>query len=185
MWEDLVKIDRDLFVYLNSSWLSNFDTFWLVVTRIENWIPLYIVFFYLLYKKNKQPYNLVTMVAIPLLAAFTLGLTNLVKHTVARLRPNNNPILMDHITILQTPENFSFWSGHSAVSFAVTTFVILVLQAHRAKRVYFLFYVWPVLFALSRIFNGVHYPADIAVGAFVGSTLGLLSYKIVFLLKHN
>jgi undecaprenyl-diphosphatase len=41
--------------------------------------------------------------------------------------------------------------------------------------VYFSF-IWPILFAGSRIYVGVHYPSDIIVGALVGSVLALLGY---------
>ncbi len=93
-------------------------------------------------------------------------LTTVVKTYVARLRPNNEPLLHDLIRVLQEPHNFSFFSGHAASSFSVTTFVVLSLRG-MYKWVY-IFYIWPILFASSRIFVGVHYPGDILVGAGVG-----------------
>jgi undecaprenyl-diphosphatase len=41
----------------------------------------------------------------------------------------------------------------------------------------YLAFIWPILFAGSRIYVGVHYPSDILVGAFVGSILAVLGYR--------
>jgi undecaprenyl-diphosphatase len=41
-----------------------------------------------------------------------------------------------------------------------------------------IFYVWPLLFALSRIYLGVHYPVDIIVGAIVGLLAAFAFYRL-------
>lgn len=183
MWEELLQLDHDLFTYINSSWLGQFDRFWVLVTSIENWIPLYVLFFYLLYKKFAKPFNFLLMSGIPVIAMGTLILTNLVKNHIQRLRPNNNPLLIETIKILQEPRNFSFWSGHTAVSMAVTLFVYILLNKQHPKKWYLLFFIWPLLFALSRIMNGVHFPSDVFVGAIVGSSIGYCSYKLAVAFK--
>jgi undecaprenyl-diphosphatase len=52
----------------------------------------------------------------------TLGFTNFVKNMVGRLRLNNEADLLDLIRILQTPSNYSFFSGHASSSFVLATF---------------------------------------------------------------
>jgi len=178
MWDDLVQLDRDIFSYVNSLWIGQFTEFWLFITQIEYWFPLYLFFFYLLYKSMSWRKGIASIGMVLTTAVFTLWLTNGVKNFVARLRPNNEPILMDTINILQHPENFSFWSGHSAVSFAVTTIVVLLLQHYKPSRWHYLFYIWPIMFAFSRLFVGVHYPADITVGMLVGLLTGFLFFKL-------
>ncbi|MEN8817364.1 MAG: phosphatase PAP2 family protein [Nonlabens sp.] len=189
MWESIVQADQDIFIWVNGLWISKFHSFWVFVTQIENWFLLYLFFFFLLFKKLNSPVNYIAMTAIPLVVFITLALTNLVKNEVERLRPNNEPVLMDSIQILLKPENFSFWSGHSAVSFAVTTFVVLALRSKDMSKWMLLFYIWPIIFAFSRIFIGVHYPADITVGMLVGITSGWLFFilftKISRLLQHT
>ncbi len=192
MWETLVEYDRELFRFLNSLWIGEFDTFWIYVTQIENWIPLYLLIFYFLLRAYRFKSAILSISGVFAVAAITLGLTNLVKNQIARLRPNNEPILMDSIRIYQTPENFSFWSGHSAVSFAVATFVVLLLVASQAKALHkpqaintkwlLLIYIWPVTFALSRIMVGVHYPTDVVVGMLVGLLLGYAFAKACLIL---
>ena len=192
MWETLVEYDRELFRFLNSLWIGEFDTFWIYVTQIENWIPLYLLFFYFLLRAYRLKPAILSIFGVFAVAAATLGLTNLVKNQIARLRPNNEPILMDSIRIYQTSENFSFWSGHSAVSFAVATFVAFLLITTQAKSYHkpnaidskwlLLIFIWPVTFALSRIMVGVHYPFDVIVGMLVGALLGYAFAKAYFFL---
>lgn len=175
MWEQLQQWDRSLFIYLNSLGIEEYDAFWIFVTKIEHWTPLYILFFILFFIVYTRRKAFIGVGITLLVFVTTLGLTELVKNTVGRLRPNNNTELSDLIRVLQTPGNFSFFSGHAAVSFAITTFVVLALRS-RFKWVY-LFYIWPLLFIMSRILVGVHYPGDIFVGALVGTTIGFVFWK--------
>lgn len=177
MWEQLLQWDRDLFVYLNSLGIEDYDTFWVFVTKIENWTPLYLLFFilfFIVYNKRKA---LIGAGLTLFVFVLTLTLTDLVKNAVGRLRPNNTLDLTDLIRVLQTPDNFSFFSGHAAVSFAMTTFVVLCLR-HRFKWTY-VFYIWPLLFIMSRILVGVHYPGDVFVGALVGTLIAWCSWKFL------
>ncbi len=178
MWESLIEIDQQFFKYINTSYLSKFESFWLFVTQLETWLPLYITFFFFLFKKLPKRLNLLAMAIMVIGTVTAIGLTDLVKNTVERLRPSNDPAMIDSIDILQRPESFSFWSGHTAVSVTVSLLVYLLLQRYAPTRWWQLFFIWPFLFAVSRIFVGVHYPLDVLVGAIVGIILAMLFYKI-------
>ncbi|MGB5980915.1 MAG: phosphatase PAP2 family protein [Nonlabens sp.] len=180
MWDDLVKVDQDIFRFLNNLWIGEFEQFWLFVTQIENWIPLYLFFFFLLFRAYKKPVNFAAILSVLAVAGTTLTLTNLVKNQIARLRPNNEPLLVDSIRFYDMPENFSFWSGHSAVSCSVATFTVILLSQKMDSKWIYLIYIWPLMFALSRIFVGVHYPADVIVGILVGMFLGYAFAKAFF-----
>ena len=177
MLEQLNDWDSDMFIYLNSLGIEDYDAFWIYVTQIHHWIPLFILFFILYFLAFN--WKKATFAILSLLSAFgtTLALTNLTKNLVSRARPNNVDELADIIRILQTPENYSFFSGHASSSFVVTTFVVLTLREKFKWPVYF-FYIWPLLFCMSRIYVGVHYPVDILVGAMVGTLIALAFYKI-------
>lgn len=177
MWEQLQQWDRDLFIYLNSLGIEAYDAFWIFVTKIEHWIPLYLLFFTLFFIAYKKRKALIGVGLTILVFVITLAITDTTKILVGRLRPNNTLDLADIIRILQTPDNFSFFSGHAAVSFAITTFVVLGVR-QRFKWVY-IFYIWPLLFIMSRILVGVHYPGDILVGALVGTAIALLFWRLL------
>lgn len=176
MLEQINKWDRDLFVFLNNLGIESYDSFWIFITNVRHWIPLYILFFILIFAAFYWKQALFN--SLFLLAAFfsTLGFTNFVKNMALRLRPNNEPELLDLIRILQTPSNFSFFSGHASTSFVVTTFVILSLRK-KYKWIY-IFYLWPILFVWSRVYVGVHYPLDLMVGAIVGILFAWIFYKL-------
>lgn len=175
--DQIIEWDRELFLYLNGLNTGNWDQFWLLVTRIENWIPLYIIFFILFWKTLSRKRAIQATLSTIILVVFTLGITALVKNSVTRLRPSNTPELEGYVRVLQENTDFSFFSGHSAVSFAITVFIILVLRSH-IKWIWLLF-IWPIIFAISRIFVGVHYPGDLLIGAIVGTIFGVSMWKII------
>ena len=113
---------------------------------------------------------------IAVLIAFTDQTTNLFKHTFQRLRPCNNPEINTIIRVVQVRKSYSFFSGHAANTMAVATFLFLVLKRH-FKYLGFLF-LWPLIFAYSRIYLGLHYPGDILTGYFFGALFGSLLYLV-------
>lgn len=175
--DQITEWDKELFLYLNGLNTGNWDTFWLLVTHIENWIPLYVIFFVLFWKTLSRKRALLATLFTFILTGCTLGITTIVKNSVTRLRPSNAPELDGLVRVLQDSPDFSFFSGHSAVSFAITVFIVLVLKSH-TKWIWLLF-IWPLLFAISRIFVGVHYPGDLLIGAIVGTLLGITTWKLI------
>jgi undecaprenyl-diphosphatase len=176
MWEQLAEWDRDAFIFLNNLGVEDYDAFWIFITIPKHWVPLYIIIlilFFFAFNWRKASLGVFFLLVDVLV---TVGFTNLVKVNIARLRPSNQPLLENLIRVIQEPHNFSFFSGHAASSFTVTTFVVLILR--RRFRWIYLLYIWPILFALSRILVGVHYPADILVGAGFGVLMAMLFYLL-------
>ncbi|MEH6765633.1 MAG: phosphatase PAP2 family protein [Aequorivita antarctica] len=174
MLETLRQWDRELFVYLNSLGIERFDFFWIYVTKIESWTPLFILFILLIFYYYKGKKAIAVFLFALLTFAITFLFTTVVKDYVARLRPNNVEAFTELIRILQKPTSYSFFSGHASSSFSITTFIVLVLRKF-TKWIY-LAYLWPLIFVMSRIYVGVHYPSDILVGALVGTIFAFVFY---------
>jgi len=183
MLQTLKEWDRELFIYLNGLGIERFDSFWIFVTQIETWTPLFLLFFILFFYKHGAKKGFLLVLFTIVTFAVTITFTNLVKEYIARLRPNNVEALSEFIRILQKPTNYSFFSGHASSSFAVTTFVALSLRTK--TRWIYLAYLWPLIFVLSRIYVGVHYPSDLFVGALVGTSIAFLFYKLWKLLLQR
>lgn len=174
MLQTLKQWDRDVFIFLNNLGIGDFERFWIFVTQIDSWTPLFVLFIILLFYYYREKKGGTVVFFMLLTFGVTMAFTGFVKEYVARLRPNNLQALGGLIQILQTPSNYSFFSGHASSSFAITTFVVLSIRKY-TKWIYFA-YLWPLLFTMSRIFVGVHYPSDIFVGALVGTAFAFLSH---------
>lgn len=174
--ERIIEKDKELFIYLNSLGVESWDHFWMIITNQFNWIPLFLLLFILIFKAYGWKKGIILVVVTTLLVAFSDQFVNFIKDFFERLRPNNDPSINNIIRILKTPRSFSFVSGHSTTSFAVTTFMILTLKKY--YKYAYLLLIWPILFAYSRIYIGVHFPIDIIVGMLLGVLEGVIFYKI-------
>lgn len=103
-----------------------------------------------------------------------LAATGLVQGVVKRYFRMRRPYAHElAIEVGARPVDSSFPSGHSAASFAAATALTMYYPA-----------VGPLLFAgassvgLSRVYLGHHFPSDVAVGAALGSAIGLLSARL-------
>jgi len=176
MVEWLLETDRKLFVFLNGLGSETFDGFWLVITRQWAWIPFFLVILYLLVKHLGWKHVLLIALMITVLLTFTDQTTNLVKKYFQRARPVNTPELADLIRAVQRRSSYSFFSGHASNSMAAAVFLYLVLRRY-IKYMGFLF-LWPLIFAYSRIYLGLHYPLDILCGYIWGIIVGLLVFQL-------
>jgi undecaprenyl-diphosphatase len=167
--------DWELMVFLNNSSPDALNVFWSFVTYTENWIPFYLLLLALFFYKSELKKSFVRILLLVLSVGITHLITELVKNLVERPRPNVTEEIMNSIKILYEPSNYSFFSGHASTSFAATVFIFLLLKS-KFKYLGSIF-IWPVLFSLSRIFVGVHFPSDIIVGGCVGTLIAILFFK--------
>ena len=176
MLNKIIGLDKELFVFLNSFGSKNFDGLWLFITSQVNWTPFFLVIFYLFYKKIGWKNFLLAIVFIALLILVSDQTCNLFKNHFQRLRPCNDEQLKNIIRIVKSSDTFSFYSGHAANSMATTTFVFLFLRKH--YKYAFLIFLFPLIFAYSRIYLGLHFPIDILTGYIFGATFGILFYNL-------
>jgi undecaprenyl-diphosphatase len=185
MLEEIISLDKQLLVYLNSFGSPEFDNLWLYLTKQANWWPFFLLLAFLIYKKI-GPKNLgIIILFIALLLLIGNESVEFVKNSVQRLRPCNDPEIKDIIRVVHYSKTFSFFSGHAANSIASMTFLFLILRKH--YKYTFLIFLYPLIFAYSRIYLGVHFPIDILTGYTFGIVLGSLCYKgfLFFQNKYN
>jgi len=168
--KEVIAYDQQLFVFLNNLGSAAYDEFWLFLTKQTHWTPFFLVLLLVIYKKVGWKQTLFLLFFMAALITFTDQFTNLVKNNVQRLRPCNTPNLLGHIRIVKASDTFSFFSGHAANSMAVATFLFAVF---RSKISWFKWlFLWPLVFAYSRIYLGLHFPLDILAGFAFGSCSG-------------
>jgi undecaprenyl-diphosphatase len=185
MLEKLIQLDVQLLVFLNGLGSATYDGLWLFITKQSNWTPFFLVLLYLVYKKTGIKSTLYLLLFVTLLLVVTDQTTNLFKITFQRLRPCNNPEINSIIRLVKPSNSFSFFSGHAANSMATMTFLFVVLKKY--YRYTFILFLFPLIFAYSRIYLGLHYPLDILTGYFFGGTFGFVTYKLYqkYILKDS
>lgn len=174
--EQILQLDQDLFIFLNGLGSESFDPFWKIITKQIYWAPFFLGVFYLLQKKVGWKNFGIIILFLAVLITFTDQITNLFKYSFQRLRPCNVPELDGIIRKVVTRKSFSFFSGHASNSMASTVFIFLILRKYYRNT--FLLFAFPLIFAYSRIYLGLHFPGDILTGYLFGATFGIVFYKL-------
>jgi len=174
--EKIIQYDKDLLVYLNSLGNENWDTFWMTITNQFSWIPLYLLFLFLINKSFGWKKGLSLLLLTALLVTFSDQFTVFIKNYFERLRPNQDTSINEIIRILKNNKSFSFLSGHATTSTAVSLLIHLSLK--KDYKYTLLFFIWPLLFAYSRIYIGVHFPIDVIAGSVLGVLIGFIFYRL-------
>jgi undecaprenyl-diphosphatase len=176
MFEKIIDLDKEVLVYLNNLGSETYDGLWLIITKQIYWTPFFLFIFYLLQKKigwKKFGYYILFTAVLLLICDQTV---NLFKYGFERLRPVNDTEINGLLRIVKTSKSFSFFSGHATNSIASTVFMVMVLRKYY-KHAYLLF-LFPLIFAYSRIYLGLHFPTDILTGYVFGATMGFVCYKL-------
>ncbi len=177
--EKIIELDKKIFLFFNTSGSETFDAFFKFITHTWAWTPFFIFLAYLVYKKlgwKNLAFVIVTIAIIILVCDQT---TNFVKNSFQRLRPCNTEDLKPMIRIVKHSDTYSFFSGHASNSLATMTFIFLLLKNHYKKYLSLIF-LYPLIFAYSRIYLGLHFPFDVLVGYIFGCLVGIVFYKIFY-----
>jgi undecaprenyl-diphosphatase len=173
MLEQLKSLDTHLFLAINGAHSSFFDFLMFWVSDRLIWIPLYIFLAYLLFRNyGKRAWILVLFAGLAI-AISDQSCMLLFKNVFHRLRPCHEPSLegMVHLVNGHCGGKYGFISSHAANSFALATYLSLLL----GKKIrYFTIFiiVWALLLCYSRVYLGVHYPGDVIVAAIWGAGIG-------------
>ncbi len=176
MIEYLINIDKELFLFLNSFHSVFWDEVMLIITGKKTWIPMYLVILFYIFRTYKLKGFIVLLFIVLTITLADQISVKLFKNIFERLRPCYNPEIKD---ILHCPRlsggHFGFVSSHAANTFGFALFSLLLFKNLK----YSIFIVlWATVVSYSRIYLGVHYPADIVGGALLGIIIGIVVYKL-------
>ena len=176
MLDNLIQKDQQLLIYLNNLGTDFLDPIFMYITHQINWWPFFLILIFLLLKKISLKQFGLLVVVLALFFVFTDQMTNVVKYAVARLRPVNDPEILPHLRYLRGANSPSFFSGHASNSSGSILLIFLIMKSYY-KYAWVIFF-FPLLFAYTRIYLGLHYPLDILCGYVFGLSSGLLFYNI-------
>jgi undecaprenyl-diphosphatase len=182
--EQLVELDREIFLFLNNLGNPAWDDFWNFITNKFASIPFYALLVFFLYKALGLKRTLLTLVLVAVLITMTDQLSNLFKHFFERPRPCRQEGVMEHARFVAVRcGRFGYFSAHAASSAALCIFLGMILKNYW-KHIFPVLIFWALLVSYSRIYIGVHYPADIITGWVLGIIIGYLLFLFhKFLLK--
>ena len=176
----LLQIDLGLLHFFNSGGGNLFiDQMAWVLTSGWTWIPLYLVLFYIVMRNNET----MPQIGLAVLGAFLCVLVadglvdGIIKPTVARWRPSNDPLVKYTIHIVNNMrlKDYGFCSAHAANTMSLAVFFSLLI---RSKLMSITLVCWSLLNCWTRLYLGVHYPSDILCGLAIGAVVGFLVYVL-------
>ncbi len=184
--EQVIAADQFLFELINGQ-AHNAVLDWLMPIWREKstWVPLYIALAaFVGYKYRIQGLYLVLALALAVGLADTVS-SKIIKPSVHRLRPCNDPALKDEVQLLvHCGSGYSFTSSHASNHFAVASFLSLTLGLHY-RRIRWPLYLWAASIALGQVYVGVHFPLDIFIGAILGIIIGNIVAKTYLRLLNS
>lgn len=176
MFDILLQKDKQILIYLNNLGNEQWDPLWLFITNQLSWAPLFLLIIYIIFKKFGLKKGGFIFFFIILLVAFSDQFTNLIRGIFERLRPNNDVSINHLLRTLINPQSYSFTSGHATTSMTFSVFIYMLFKDNYKYMKYI--FIFPLVFAYSRLYLGVHYPIDILSGATIGTILGCYAFKL-------
>jgi len=148
------------------------------------WIPLYIFFLWMVYKKYPKNFWMV-IITCALLVLVNDQLCNLFKSGIGRFRPTHDPVIGQLVLTVNDYRGgkYGFYSAHAAISFSIATFISML--RNDAPKIVIIAFFYALLHSFSRIYLGVHFPSDIVVGMTVGVFTGWLFAELYVKLYNH
>ena len=182
MIEDILNLDTELFIYLNSLGFPLFDNFWIFLSNKEANVLFYFTLLVLYFYKRSLKFKFSELFYLLILIAFMIAITdqtaNLFKDSFQRLRPCYNEMIKDSLRLVKEScgGKYGFFSAHASNSFTLAVFFGL-LYKNKFKYLIYFSLLYASLISYSRIYLGVHFPLDILFGAAFGLIIGILTFN--------
>jgi undecaprenyl-diphosphatase len=178
--EYIKQFDQALFLFLNSLHHPFMDPVMSFFSARFTWIPFYVILLFLIVKKSgpKALIFILPAVFLIILAADQISY-HFFKEAFQRYRPCHNESIKHLVYLVDgCGGKHGFVSSHAANTFALAVFLGNILK-NKIRYFFPLMLLWAALVSYSRIYLGVHYPADIIGGAMLGSIIGAVGYLLI------
>jgi membrane-associated phospholipid phosphatase len=179
-WNEILLWDKWLFLKINSEYTNPaFDYIMPYLRNSVYWTPLYLFVFAFVTMNYKKKGWWWCVLFLCLVAMTDIISSRVFKETFDRIRPCNEPEMLQHMRLLVRgcPGGYGFTSSHAANHFGMATYFFLTFRFAFKKWVWIAF-AWAAIVCYAQLYVGVHYPLDIIGGAFLGIFFGALVAKI-------
>jgi undecaprenyl-diphosphatase len=146
--------------------------YWMSDARV--WTPLYLFFLWAIAKVYNWKTAFLTLLGVLVVVTFCDRISvELFKEVFERYRPSRNLELYDQVHIVNDYRGgkYGFVSSHATNFFGICTFLFMILKRPYPKQAPYIF-LFAALVSYTRIYLGVHYPADILAGGVLGVLIG-------------
>lgn len=179
-------LDESLLLFINGMHNSLLDQIMWTASEKWVWIPFYLLFAYLIFKRDTWRNGAICLLLIMRLITITdQTCGSLIRPMAERLRPSNpaNPVSgFIHIVNGYHGGRYGFPSCHAANSLALSVFLSFYFKC---KAITTVMLAYAMLVSYSHIYLGVHYPGDVLGGMAVGSTYAYLLYLAFSCYKYR
>ncbi|MCH5175935.1 MAG: phosphatase PAP2 family protein [Prevotellaceae bacterium] len=176
---ELNELDHQLTLAINGSDSLFWDNVMYTVTNTFSWSLVILTLLIIVFKNNNWKEALMVYLTIALLIFVADRLcSGIVKPTVARWRPTQDPHLMYFIDVVRNNRGgkYGFFSGHACNTMCMAVFLSCLF---RSTKITVTLIFWSLTTTFTRLYLGVHYLGDVCVGFIVGTLLGLLFYWVM------
>lgn len=190
-WENLHHLDQQITLFINSFNSAPSDAVMQFFSIVKIWFPMYAIIAALMFWRLGWKKGLIALGAMILMVVCCDQFANLIKDSVARLRPLRDPYMIEHgLHVVESNGGglYGFFSGHAANSFGFAVCSYMLIRQDRRLRwrgyAAWIFF-WAAMVSVSRIFVGKHFFGDVVVGAAVGSAIGWVLASIAIRLMNR
>lgn len=176
--EEIIRLDKELFLYLNTMGTPQWDGFWTFISERTYWIPFYFVLLYVLYRNFGLKKTGLILAFTLLMVLATDQITNILKDSIQRYRPCFHEEFEGIMRAVgcERRGRFGFTSAHASNHFGIALFLGLILGS-KFKWALPALLIWAAFISYSRIYLGVHFPLDVICGGMMGLLIGYGFYK--------
>ncbi len=184
MLDYIISLDKSLFVLINSHWTAAWaDSFFPFITDLHKTsffksvlVPLILMIF--MWRRGVKK-GLIIFFFCLLSVGASDGFGNwALKKNVQRPRPGDTQNL--EVRVLSPYGGYSFVSNHATNMFSFASFTAVIFPPAAVP-----LYTLATVVAYSRVYNGVHFPADVICGGILGCLFGLLFSRLCLMVLRK